>query len=138
MSVVPSIKSFLIADMVIREHVTNKWSAIGIFEKIYSNTFPFIQRTLALYVKLTDAEGELEIRVEFCDENDRILALFEGFRLKVPSRLTSADFGIQTRDLPIQKPGKYYFKLYFNNEFVQGLELEVIKISQKSRQNSHA
>lgn len=130
MSVVPSIKSFLIADMVIKEQGTNKTSAIGIFDKIYSAIFPFIQRTLALYVKLSDAEGELKIRVEFCDENDRILALFEGLKLKVASRLTSADFGIQTRDLPIPKPGKYYFKLYFNDDFVQGLELEVIKFTE--------
>lgn len=130
MSVVPSIKSFLIADMVIKEQGTNKTSAIGIFDRIYSNTFPFIQRTLALYIKLSDAEGELSLRVEFCDENDRILALFEGIKLKVPSRLTSADFGIQTRDLPIPKPGKYYFKLYFNDDFAQGLELEVSKLTE--------
>lgn len=126
MSVVPSIKSFLIADMVIKEQGTNKTSAIGIFDRIYSNTFPFIQRTLALYVRLSDAKGDMEIRVEFCDENDRILAIFEGLNLKISDRLTSADFGIQTRDLPIPKPGKYYFKLYFNDEFAQGLELDVI------------
>ncbi len=129
MSVVPSIKSFLIADMVIQEQHTNKWSAIGIFDRIYSKTFPFKQRTLALFIKLSDAEGDLNIRVEFCDENDRVLALFEGLKLRVPSRLTSVDFGIQTRDLPIPKPGKYYFKLYFNDDFTQGLELEVIKFT---------
>lgn len=128
MPVKPHIKSFLIADTVIQEKVTNKWSAIGIFDRIYAKSFPCIHPSLALYIRLSDAEGDYEIRVEFCDASGRKLAIFEGIRLSVTSRLLAPDFGIQTRALPIPAPGKYTFNLYFNNEFVQGLTLEVEQI----------
>lgn len=129
----PVIKSFLIADMVIQEQRTNKWSAIGIFDRIYAANFPFRYHRLALYIRLTDAEGKYRIRVEFCDENDRKLALFEGIELAVPSRLVSVDFGIQTRDLPIPKPGKYNFDLYFNDQQAGSLPLQVEQIQIKRK-----
>ena len=129
----PVIKSFLIADMIIQEQRTNKWSAIGIFDKMYAVNSPFRYHSLGLYIRLTDAEGKYLIRVEFCDENDRKLALFGGIGLTVPSRLDSVDFGIQTRDLPIPKPGKYNFDLYFNDQQAGSLPLvvEQIKIKKK-------
>jgi hypothetical protein len=132
--VAPVIKSFLIADMVIQEQRTNKWSAIGIFDRIFAANFPLRYDRLALYIRLTDAEDKYLIRVEFCDENDRKLALFEGIELTVPSRLASIDFGIQTRDLPIPKPGKYNFDLYFNDQQAESLPLlvEQIQIKKKS------
>ena len=121
----PSITSFLISDMVIQEKGTNKWSAIGIFDKIIATQFPFVQPRLALYIRLSDAEGDYTIRVEFCDDNDCILAIFEGIRLSIPSRLHNPDLGITTLNLPIQKPGKFYFKLYFNEKFAKDFPLIV-------------
>jgi hypothetical protein len=61
----PEIITFLIADNVMQERGSNKWSAIGIFDRIYSSKFPCLHANMALYVKLADAEGEYDIRVEF-------------------------------------------------------------------------
>ena len=129
MTVKPEIISFLIADKVFQEKGTNKWNAIGIFDKIYVDRFPCVYASLGLYFRVSDAEGEYKIRVEFCDDNDKRLALFEGMRLSVKSRLANPDFGIQTRGLPIQKPGKHFFNLYFNDEFVKSMPLIVEQIS---------
>ena len=121
----PNIISFLIADNVIQEKGSNKWSAIGIFDRIYAKNFPCIHFSTALYVKLSDAEGEYNIRVEFTDSNMKKLAIFEGIKLKVTSKLEQPDFGIQTRNLFIPKPGKYTFDLYFNDQFCTGFPLIV-------------
>ncbi|MFN3533398.1 MAG: DUF6941 family protein [Candidatus Brocadia sp.] len=124
----PEIISFLIADMVIQEKGTNKWSAIGIFDRIRAASFPYIHPSLALYIRLADAEGDYDIRVEFCDDNDRIFAVFEGITLSILSRLHHPDLGIRTGNLLIPKPGKYYFKLYFNGAFAKGFPLDVEEI----------
>ncbi len=121
----PNIISFLIADMVIQEKVTNKWSAIGIFDRIISPNFPYIHPSLSLYLRLSDAEGDYTIRVEFCDNEDRRLALFEGIKVSIVSRLDCVDFGIKTNGLPIPKPGNYRFNLYFNEEFAESFPLKV-------------
>ncbi|MBT4731250.1 hypothetical protein HOB87_04715 [Candidatus Woesearchaeota archaeon] len=127
----PKIKSFLIADTVIQEQITNKWSAIGIFDRIYASKFPIKHHSLSLYICLTDAEGDYNIRVEFCDAEGRKLALFEGITLNVPSRLQSVDFGIKTRDLPIPKAGKYFFDLYFNDQSAGSYQLAIEKVELK-------
>lgn len=128
----PEITSFLLADLVIQEKGTNKWSAIGIFDRIQTASFPFVHPSLALYIRLSDAEGDYAVRVEFCDDNDRILGVFEGITLTVSSRLHNPEMGIRTINLPIPRPGKYYFKLYFNGEFSRDIPLLVREITQNS------
>jgi len=123
MPVEPKIKSFLIADMVFQEKLTNKWNVIGIFDKFYAYNFPAMMNSLDLYIRLTDAEGEYEVRVEFCDGIDHKLAVFEGIKLKVKSRLQYPEFGVKTRHLPIQKPGKYFFYIYMNGKQVGSMPL---------------
>jgi hypothetical protein len=127
--IVPKIKSFLIADTVIREQNTNKWSVIGIFERIFSLSFPCRHHSLALYIRLIDGEGEFNIRVEFCDDSNARLAAFEGLKLNIHSRLVSPEIGIQTYNLPIPRPGKYNFHLYFNDELAEiSIPLEVVQM----------
>lgn len=127
----PEIISFLIADMLIQEKGTNKWSAIGIFDRIRAAGFPYIHPGLSLYIRLADAEGHYDVRVEFCDTSDHVLALFEGISLSIQSRLHQPDLAIKTANLTIPEPGKYYFKLYFNGAFAKGFRLDVEEVPQK-------
>ena len=121
----PNILSFLIADNVIQERGTNKWSAIGIFDHIFVEKFPCIHANMALYVRLSDAEGEYDLRVEFTNSEDTKLSTFEGIKLKVLDKLATPDFGIQTRNLFIPKPDKYSFDLYFNGQLCERFPLIV-------------
>lgn len=122
----PSFSSFLIADTVIQEKVTGKWSVIGVFDKIYTNYVPFIYPKLGLFICITDAVGKYEIRIEFLDDNDKKLGQFEGIQLEVKDRLTSVGFGIQTSNLSIPKLGKYNFDLYFNDDYIKSMPLNVV------------
>ncbi len=124
----PVIKSFLIADSVIQEKGSNKWSAIGIFDRIYTHNFPFLHANTALYIKLADAEGEYELKIEFVDSSGRKLGIFEGIKLKVLSKLDTPDFGIKTQNLFIPASGKYHFDLYFNNQHCANIPLIVEEI----------
>ena len=121
----PNILSFLIADNVIQERGTNKWSAIGIFDQILVEKFPCIYANMALYIRLSDAEGEYDLRVEFTNSEDTKLSTFEGIKLKVLDKLATPDFGIQTRNLFIPQPDKYSFDLYFNGQLCEGFPLIV-------------
>ena len=127
MQVKPKLKAFLIADKVIQEKLTNKWSIIGVFDKIISKNFPCVHPELALYIRLTDAEGEYNIKLEFCEMSGNILSVFKGLRLTVNSKLAASDIGIPTHDLPLPNPGKYLFRLYLNEEFLEDISIEVLK-----------
>ena len=70
----PIVNAMLVCDKVITETGTNKKSLIGIFENINAYKFPCIHHFLAVYIKLTDANGRYKFRLELVDlENDSIV-----------------------------------------------------------------
>jgi hypothetical protein len=123
----PNLISFLLCDSVIQDRHTGKWSAIGIFDKILSKKFPVFHANMAIYVRLTDVEGKYDIRVEFINQNNDKLSIFNGIGFEVLKRQKTLDFGIPLRNLLIPNEGKYNIDLYFNNSFTKSYPLEVIK-----------
>lgn len=125
----PVVKSFLVADAVIQDRATGKWSVIGVFDRIFAPQFPCVHPVVAVYVKLSDALGRYRVRIEFREAaEDRLVSTFEGIDLEVKDRRQAVEFGITTHGLPLQKPGPYLFQLHLNNEYVASSPLEVVKV----------
>jgi hypothetical protein len=124
----PVVKSFLIADTVIHDRIAGKWSIIGVFDRVMAASFPVIHPTLAFYLKLGDVEGNYKIKVEFRDATDRRVGLIEGIQIEVKVPSQSFEVGFHAPPLPLERPGKYQFQLYVNEEFVASAPLEVIQV----------
>ncbi len=122
----PIVKSFLIADCILQDRATGKWSAVGIFDRIYAPSFPCKHSTLAIYVKLADALGHYKVRIEFRDAEDNQISTFDAIELDVANRLQGVEFGVTTHGLPLKKAGKYQFQLFLNGEYVAAMPLEAI------------
>jgi len=124
----PIVKSFIIADTVIQDRLTGKWSIIGVFDRVMAPSFPVVHPTVALYLRLSDAQGRYRMRVEFRDASDRRVGLFEGIEIEVKDPAQAIEVGLPTHMLPLEKPGKYQFQLFINDEFAASAELTVIQI----------
>ena len=109
----PNVRSFLLADAVFQQK-SGKWCIIGVFGKIRAREFPTVQHTMGIYVQLSDAEGDYEVKLELRSAEEKVLAALEGIKLRVDSRLTQVDFGFQAYRLPIPEAGAYHFRMYFN------------------------
>ena len=44
----PIVKSFLMADSVIHDRITGKWSIIGIFDRVMASRYPTFHSPLAV------------------------------------------------------------------------------------------
>lgn len=115
----PHISSFLIADQVFQQ-MGGKWCAIGVFDRMSAAQFPAIHASLGLFFVLSDASGAYDLRVEFRNDKDQVLGAFGGVKIEVPGRLARVYVGLQTANLFVPAPGRYFFKLFFNGE--QALE----------------
>jgi hypothetical protein len=124
----PVVKSFLIADSVIQDRLTGKWSVIGLFNRVMAPQFPVMHPTVAIYVKIADAQGRYRVKVEFRDSEDRVVSAFEGLELEVKDRSEEVEFGLPTHLLPLGKPGRYFFQLHLNGELLASARLDVQKI----------
>jgi len=124
---IPKLQSFLIADSVFQQK-SGKWCIIGIFDRIFVKQFPALHHSLGLFIVVSDAQGDYSVKVEFRNAADQILALFEGIQLSIQDRLANVGFGVQTHNLVIPSPGKYYFKLYLNNEVLDDRPVEAVQM----------
>ena len=120
MARMPEVKSFLVADTVIQEKGSNKWSVIGVFDQIVATQFPTVRLGIGLYFKLADADGRYKVRIEFRDSGDQLLTWVEGMEISTKGLVATLDFGMQIPNpLQIPKAGKYHFMLYLNGQLAQ-------------------
>jgi hypothetical protein len=93
-----------------------------------------VHPVVAIYVKLADALGRYKVRVDFREaEEDRCVSAFEGIDLEVKDRLQGIEFGISTHGLPLQKPGRYLFQLFLNEEYSASSPLTVVRVDPARR-----
>ena len=114
----PIVNAMLICDKVITEVGSNKKSLIGVFENISALKFPCIHHFLSVYIKLTDANGKYVFRLELIDlEDDKIIGKAEMPKeIVVTNPLAIHDLVFNLAGLKFERPGKYEFRIYANEE----------------------
>jgi len=129
------VKSFLIADTVIQDRMTGKWSVIGVFDRVMAPNFP-VFHPIALYLKLGDTEGRYKIKVELRDANDRQVALIDGTPIDVKAPIQTVEVGFRMPPIPLERPGKYQFQLHVNDDFVASAPLDVVQVQVPPQQQT--
>lgn len=125
----PKVNSFLIADHVFQQ-ASGKWCLIGVFNQISLRRHPAYHPSLGLYLKLSDAEGEYDVRVELRSDSEECIATLGGIRMVVTDRLAEPQIGLQGNNLLIPKPGTYFLKVFFNDEPSEvEIRLQVLSIN---------
>jgi hypothetical protein len=122
------VRAFLVADAVIQDRLTGKWSVIGIFDRVMAPLFPVVHPTLGVYVKLADAAGRYRVQLELRDVTDRCVSAFPAFEMDIKDRGQSVELGFPTHMLPLEKPGKYQFQLHLNGEFAASCGLYAVQM----------
>ena len=126
----PIVNAMLICDKVITELGTNKKSLIGIFENINAFKFPCIHPFLTVYIKLTEANGKYNFRLELIDLlNDTCIGKGEiPKEIVINNPLSTHDLVFNLSSLKFFHPGKYEFRIFYNDE-VFGQKTFLIKQS---------
>ena len=129
MSPHPACNAFLICDYAIREEGTGKVSLIGIFENINAIRFPSMHGLLCVYAKLTDAEGDYEIRLELVRLEDLAVIGQGVLTMTIGDRMAAAELVFQLGGLVFERTGKYEFRLYANDKSVAIKSFSVVQIT---------
>jgi len=131
----PIVNAMLVCDRVITEAATNKKSLIGIFENINAFQFPCVHHMLAVYIKLTDANGVYNFRLELVDlDDDSPVAKAEiPKEINISDPLKTHDLVFNLGALKFNHSGKYEFRIFANNEILGQKTFMVNKV--ESRKN---
>ena len=122
----PALNAMLICDNTIREEGTGKVSLIGIFEAIFAAQFPVRHGLLCVYAKVTDAEGDYEIKLELVRLDDELTMGGGQARVTLADRMAPAEFVFQLPNLGFERPGRYEFRLFANGRWVGSKSFGVV------------
>ncbi|TMQ26364.1 MAG: hypothetical protein E6K82_04640 [Candidatus Rokuibacteriota bacterium] len=122
----PSLNAMLLCDLTIREHGTGKISLIGVFENISAATFPVVHRTLSVYAKLADAEGDYAIKLELVRLDDSHVVAQGTLKAAFANRMTPGELIFNLENLAFERAGRYEFRLYADERFVAGKSFTVV------------
>jgi hypothetical protein len=113
----------------------NKLTVVGTFDSIHSKQFPFIQQSFSVACRLRFSEkevGEHDMRLRFIDgKGKEFIKPVEGkMNIAEPKngQYSAVNLVFNFNQVKIEKPGRYSFELYINDEWASGLPLFVNQI----------
>lgn len=135
---VPKANAMLICDYVITERGTNKKSLIGVFENIGASQFPCTHYQLSVYIKLTEAQGKYQFRLELTDlQNDTTIGKSEmPNAIQIVNPLVTHELVFNLRGLRFPHPGEYEFRIFANDRIFGQKSFIVNEVSPNSRPNT--
>jgi hypothetical protein len=107
----PTLVSFLICDQVIDDKLSNKKSAIGIFNTILVPKVPAVIHQMAILASVTEIAGRAELEIRMVRDSDD-LVLFSGKgHVDAPNPLAIVDLLFAMQGVKIPEAGQYAFEI---------------------------
>lgn len=127
----PSLVSLLVCDAVIDDKLTNKKSAIGIFNTIVVPQVPAAIHQLAILASLTEISGKQSLQLRLVRDSDNNV-LFQGEgAVEAPNPLTVVDLLFTMQGVRVPDVGPYAFELLANEALLGRRRFVVMKRTQE-------
>lgn len=131
------VKLFLLADFANRD-AAGKENILGVFSRINPPDFPYTHDAMYLVIRLVAELGEMvekrRLRVILCDEDGNELANMEA-DFQVPHSeqgiRPEMSFILVLRNLELDKPGSYEFRLFIDKDQKETLPLVVSQVPEQ-------
>lgn len=133
-TVKPILLALVVCDSVIREAGTNKLSLIGIFNGIFSPSFPVSHPSLSVYIALTGGHGRVpcKLRMICLDTNTVLFELPGQIDFGDPTNIGEMVF--QWRQIRLDRAGVYAFEFWVGSELLGSRKLIAQKMDKPPAQ----
>jgi hypothetical protein len=124
--------AILLCDQIIVDERSKKKTLVGVFDTVYAKQFPATHRRLSVYVRLTDAEGQYQLRMDYVQiKTDKLLGHAEIPAVSLPDRLKTHELVMEFPPIKIPEAGDYEFRLWANNRYIGRARFTAIEISKE-------
>ncbi|WP_320046867.1 DUF6941 family protein [uncultured Ilyobacter sp.] len=114
----PSVVSLLVCDQVIDDKLTNKKSAIGLFNTVVVPKVPTRIHQLAIMATLTEITGKTPLQVRLIRDSDNTILMQTNGHVDAPDPLAMVDLLFAMQGVPIAEVGQYAFELVSGGELL--------------------
>jgi len=108
---VPSVVSLVLCDQVIDDRLSDKKSAIGIFNTVLVPQFPAVINQMAILASVTEISGRADVELRLVRDSDNAV-LFSGHGpVEAPNPLAVVDLLFAIHGVRIPEPGQYAYEI---------------------------
>ncbi len=122
----PTLVSLVICDQVIDDKLTNKKSAIGIFNTVLVPKTPTTINQLALLASITEINGRAELEIRLVNDGDDSVLFSGRGAVDAPDPLAVVDLLFAMQGLHIPAPGQYAFEILSRGELLGRRRFQVL------------
>lgn len=115
---VPALVSLLVCDQVIDDKLSNKKSAIGIFNTIMVPKIPARIHQMAILASLTEISGRVELEIRLVRDADNAVLFSGKGAVEAPNPLAVVDLLFAMHGVQIPEAGQYAFELLTEGEIL--------------------
>jgi hypothetical protein len=121
-------QALIICDQMIEEAKTGKKSLIGIFNNIFSATFPAQHPKMCVYASLTNGRGpgSVELRCVNVETGQTLFKFGGGIVFSDPNEVVEMNFNLNL--VPLDAPGLHSLELWFEDELLLEKRFSVTKV----------
>lgn len=121
--------AILLCDQIIVDERSKKKTLVGIFDSIYAEQFPVMHRPLSVYVRLTDAEGQYEFRMDYVQiQTDNLLGQGTIPGVSITDRLKVHELVMEFPRIEIPEPGDYEFRLWAGERYIGRAKFTAVEV----------
>ncbi len=123
----PTVVSLLVCDQVIDDKLSNKKSAIGIFNMILVGKLPATIHQMAILASVTEIAGRVELELRLVRDSDNAILFGGKGAVEAPDPLAVVDLLFAMQGLNIPEAGQYAFELLSNGEILGRRRFQVFQ-----------
>ena len=122
--------AILLCDQIIVDERSKKKTLVGIFDSIYARQFPVRHRSLSVYVRVTDAEGQYEFRMDYVQvKTDKLLGTGKILAVPITDRLKAHELIMEFPPIEIPEAGDYEFRLWANGRYIGRAKFAAVEVA---------
>lgn len=123
---IPTLVSLLVCDQVIDDRLTNKKSAIGLFNTVVTRSVPTRLPQMSVMVAITEISGAVSIELRLTRDADNEVVLSTTGQVEAPSPLNIVDLVFALQGVHFARAGQYAFEVWAGAELLGRRRFHVV------------
>lgn len=130
---VPTLVSLLLCDQIIDDRLSNKKSAIGMFNTVFVASFPASIHNMSVMASVTEIAGRVELELRLVRDAD-LQVIFAGKGLvEAPNPLAVVDLIFHLQGIQIAAAGQYAFEVLAAGELLGRRRFQVVQMPRRGQ-----
>jgi hypothetical protein len=128
---VPALVSLIICDQIIDDRLSNKKSAIGLFNAVLVPRVPAALSQVTVLASLTEIKQQADIELRLMRDSDNLVLFGAGQAVQAASPLATVDIVFALQGIRIEQAGPYAIELRCAGEILGRRRFQVFDRSQQ-------